>query len=294
MNALHIIITDFNGYAQTRICLEALRKSRYREFNILVVDHGTTNETRDKLAVEFPEVIRLTGSADRWWAGATNLGIRYALDRGAEAVILLNNDCYVTSDTLGTLVKLANDNPDSIIASIQRDWQSGRPISISSRTFLLLGFPSLSGPRELTPAMENSELLAVKLIVGGRGVIIPSSVFTKIGLFDEKRLPHYGADHDFYLQASKRHIPLYSAPRAFVEIDNTRTSLANNPGALNFSGFLQSLHSIRSHRNLRDVTTLFKAHYPIPYLYPLGVTLYTVRYLLVYLLKRALFLSSRS
>ncbi|WKJ88635.1 glycosyltransferase family 2 protein [Methylomonas montana] len=290
MNKLYIVITDFNGYAQTRQCLEALRASQYNQFTVLVVDHGTTDETRIGLTEEYPEVTRLAGSSELWWAGANNLGIRFSLERGADAIMLLNNDCYVTSDAIAILADLIDKCPDAIIAPVQRDCRTERLISISPHSCFLLGFPSLSGPKEMTPDMAMRELLPVKLIVGGRGVVIPAGVFNQIGLFDEKRLPHYGADHDFYLRARKQGILLYVASRALVEIDNMRTTLADNPGTLNFAEFLQSLRNIRSHRNLRDVTTLFKAHYPIPHLYLLGVALYTVRYLLVYWGRRWIFL----
>lgn len=290
MKNLYIIITDFNGYAQTRRCLEALRTSQYRDFTVLVVDHGTTGETCTGLTTEFPEVIQIAGSPELWWTGATNLGIRYALDRGAERIMLLNNDCYVTPGAIGTLVEQALAHPEAIIAPIQRDWRSGQVTTISPRSWFLLGFPTIPGPQRLTATIMSKELLPVTLIGGGRGVIIPASLFSKLGLFDEEHLPHYYADHDFYLRARRQHIPLYVATRAFVDIDNTCTTLADNPGALTLAEFLYSLRSIRSHRNLRDVTALFRKHYPIPHLYLLGVGLYTGRYLVVYLVKRILFL----
>lgn len=56
MTRLHIIITDFNGYAQTRSCLKALSASRYRDFTITVVDHGSTEATFTGSTKEFPEV----------------------------------------------------------------------------------------------------------------------------------------------------------------------------------------------------------------------------------------------
>lgn len=286
MKALHIIITDFNGYAQTGRCLEALRTSRYRDFTVLVIDHGTTDETRTGLAATFPEVIRISGSPELWWTGATNLGIRSALERGADRVMLLNNDCYVTPETMGTLVEQTLAHPEAIIAPIQRDWQSGQITTISPRSWFLFGFPTIPGPRRLTATILSKELLPVTLIGGGRGAIIPASLFTPLGLFDEKHLPHYWADHDFYLRARRQRVPLYVATRAFVDIDNTRTTLADNPGTLSLAEFLYSLRNIRSHRNLRDVTTLFRKHYPIPHLHLLGVALYTGRYVLVYFIKR--------
>jgi hypothetical protein len=286
MKALHVVITDFNGFEQTRRCLQALRESRTREFTIIVVDHGTTTHTRDSLASEFPEVLRIHGSPDLWWAGATNLGIQTALQRGAEAIMLLNNDCYVTADTLRTLVALSDATPTAIIAPVQRDAQTGKVTSLSPRTCFLLGFPTIGGPTQISRNTPVPPLLSVKLILGGRGAIIPAELFTTIGMLDEHALPHYGADHDFFLRARRGGIPLFIAPSAFVDIDPTRTSMANTPATLPLREFIESLSSPRSHRNLRDITALFRKHYPIPHLHMVGVLLYLARYPLVYLARR--------
>lgn len=284
---LHLVITDFNGIDQTRRCLQALRTGHCQDFTILVVDHGTDGRTREILERDYPDVIRVEGSPDLWWTGATNLGIRAALARGASHVMLLNNDGYVTPETIGTLLELARAHPDAIIAPIQRDWRSGKITSISPRARFLLGFPTVPGPRRLTPAMAAQLLLPVKLIGGGRGVILSAGVLADLGLFDEEALPHYWADHDFYLSARRRGVPLRVATGAFVDIDNTRTTSADRPETLSGSAFLRTLRDIRSHRNVSDVAALFRKHYPIRPLYPLGVALYLGRYLAIYLVKRA-------
>ncbi len=284
---LYLVIADFNGCDQTRRCLQALRASHCQDFTILVVDHGTDGQTREMLAHECPAAIRVAGSPDDWWTGATNLGIRAALACEASAVMLLNNDCYVTPKTIGTLLELAQDQPDAIIAPIQRDWRSGEITCISPRSHFLLGFPTVPGPRRLTPAMAAQPLLPARLIGGGRGAILPAGVLARLGLFDAETLPHYWADHDFYLRARRLGIPLNIATRAFVDIDSTRTTSADRPETLSWSAFRRTLYDTRSHRNIRDVAALFRKHYPIPGLHPLGVALYTGRYLLVYLVKRA-------
>ena len=284
---LHLVITDFNGIDQTRRCLQALRTGHCQDFTILVVDHGTDGRTREILERDYPDVIRVEGSPEDWWTGATNLGIRAALARGASAVMLLNNDCYVKPETIGLLLESAQDQPDAVIAPIQRDWRSGHITAINPRSNFLLGFPTIPGSRRLSPAMAAQALLPVDLIIGGRGVILPVSVLDRLGLFDADTLPHYGADHDFYLRARQHKIPLYVSTGAFVDIDNTRTTSADRPETLSWSAFLHTLRDTRSHRNVRDVAALFRKHYPIRPLYPLGVALYLGRYLAIYLVKRA-------
>jgi GT2 family glycosyltransferase len=291
MNALAIVIADFNGYARTRRCLAALQAGSRHDFTVIVVDHGTTEETALGLARDFPDVLRLAASPDLWWTGATNAGIRRARELQASRIMLLNNDCYVTPDALDELLKQSDLHPEAIVAPVQRDLRSGRLAAIAPSSCFALGFPSLPGPRELTPAQHEAGVVPVRLIVGGRGAIIPVPVLERIGLFDEENLPHYGADHDFYLRARRAGIRLFTATRAMVDIDDTSTSVADASGTQALAGFLESLRSVRSHHNLRDVVALFRKHYPLPPLYLLGVGLYTGRYALLWMLRRLLFLT---
>lgn len=285
---LYIIITDFNGYEQTQKCLAALKASTYQNFKTVVVDHGTTNVTSDGIRNHFPEVSVINGSEKLWWTGAVNLGVRYALSHGAERIMLLNNDCYMAPDAVDILMRYSRQCPKSIVAPVQRDWKTGKINVIAPWSHFLIGFPTLNGKRKLTREMKKKGLINSKLIIGGRGVVIPAELFSSIGLFDENTLPHYGADHDFYFKAKKKGIDLKVATWAFVDVDNSRTTMADTFGRLPLKGFIHSFFSIRSHRNIKHVKALFKKHYPIPGMYLLGVALYLGRYCFVYLINRVL------
>jgi GT2 family glycosyltransferase len=287
---IYVILTDFNGYPQTKECLQRLSASTVQSFTTVVVDHGTSDETRRGISEDFPEVQRIEGTPDLWWAGATNLGVKFALRQGAKSLILLNNDCYVRPETIEKLVDLSSAYPESIIAPVQRDYFTGHLITVRPNSFLLWGFLTRPGSKSIP---SGRDVLVTKLIAGGRGVIIPARVFAKIGLFDEKNLPHYWADHDFYFRARKKGVPLLVAPGAEVEIDNTRTTIAKSSQDLSLSEFWSTLFSIRSHRNISHVNELFKKHYPIKSLYKVGVYLYIGRYIAIYFVKRVVALLSR-
>jgi GT2 family glycosyltransferase len=287
---LYIIITDFNGFEQTNKCLAALKASTYRNFKTVVVDHGTTNDTSKGIINNFPDVIVLKGSEKLWWTGAVNLGIRYALSNCAERIMLLNNDCYMAPDAIEILMRYSRQYTESIVASVQRDWKIGKINVIAPCSNFLLGFPTLTGKRKLTREMKEKGVISSKLLVGGRGVVIPAKIFSSIGLFDENTLPHYGADHDFYLKAKTKGVDLMVATWSFVDVDNSRTTMADNPGRLTLKEFIHSFFSIRSHRNIKHVKALFKKHYPVPGMYLLGVALYLGRYCFVYLINRLFFI----
>ena len=202
--------------------------------------------------------------------------------------MLLNNDCYVSPDTIGTIIRYALELQEAIIAPVQRQASTGAFIAITPRENMLLGFSTLSGPRTVTDEMHAQHILPTRLIIGGRGVLIPAGTFSHVGLLDEANLPHYGADHDFYFRCRGAGIPMYVAVDAEVWIDDTRTTLSKGIQRLTWREFGGTLTSTRSHRNIKHISALFRKHYPIPSLYFIGVGLFVTRYIGVYLFKRFL------
>ncbi len=286
---VYIIIPVFNGWPQTRQCLEALRQSHCQDFHTIIIDHGSSDETSTHLERDHLEVTRIVASDSLWWAGATNAGVEYALNAGARLIMLLNNDCYPEPDCIGNLLahyagNRSNDR-QRIIAPQLIDNDTLAPLVTAARSCLALGFPTLATKPNRHAGTD--ELIPCRLIMGARGVIIPAAVFGQVGLFDAARLPHYLADHDFYLRCDKAGISLLIDPSATVRVDNTRTTMASNLADLSLSQFRTTLSGQRSHRNIRDLTQFFRNHYPIPRLYVIGVALNLCRYTLLYFTARA-------
>ncbi len=285
MDKIHVIIPVFDGWKQTKICLDALRASTYRNLEIIVVDHGNDHEVKKALPSHYPEVIQVSGDPSMWWAGATNLGIRTAMSRGAKTIMLLNHDCYVEPETIQRLAAHADDTGEAMIAPIPFDHSTKRVLAVTSHTCFLLGFPTLVLPGK-EKEIGKRRLLPTRLILGGRGVLIPSTIFERFGLFDEVNLPSYYSDFDFFLRCGGRGILLFIAADAKIYVDDTRTTLAKGLEKMSLKDFLQTLVVPRSHRNIRDLTAIFRFHYPIKGLHHLGVTLNLFRYFVIYLWKR--------
>ena len=282
MTKIHIIIPVFNGWSQTKVCLDALMASSYRDLEIIVVDHGSTDETKKTLPAQYPEVVHVLGEPTLWWTGATNLGIRTAMDRGADTIMLLNNDCYVTLETIERLITHGQRTRGAIIAPVQRDYLSKQVLCTTATTCYLLGFPTIIPPWGARDHLGKEQFLPTNLILGGRGVVISAEVFKRVGMFDEINLPHYGSDNDFYLRCRSAGIPLFIAANSTVYIDNRTTTMASDLGSKSFPQFLETMRDRRSHRNIQDLTALFKLHYPIKGLHHIGVVLNLLRYLTFY------------
>lgn len=284
MPKVSIIIPVFDGWDLLTKCLDHLANSEYRDFETLVIDHGPTNVPRPSLEQFAGTDLRvIRASEDLWWTGATNVGIREALDHGSsEYVMLLNHDCFVEPGTISTLVAFADKNDRVIVAPTQVDIRSGAIKVQKASTAFLIGFSTV-----IPPATQTTEpFIKTGMIVGGRGALIPRHVFADVGLLDEERLPHYGSDNDFYLRCKNAGYQLWVSTLSKVAIDTESTSLATNIGLLSVREFLSTFRNRKSHRNIRDQINLFRKHYPVPGLYFLGVLLNLTRYTVIYIFAR--------
>lgn len=102
-----IIILNWNGYKDTIECVESCKKLSDTDFRILIVDNGSTDGSEKILRERFPDIDFIQTATNLGFAGGNNVGIRYALEQGAEYVWLLNNDTVVDPDALSALIDTA-------------------------------------------------------------------------------------------------------------------------------------------------------------------------------------------
>ena len=110
-----IIIPNWNGAAHLPTCLNALRAQTLRDFEIIVADNDSHDDSRELLARDFPEARVLPLMQNLGFAGACNAGLRAA--RGA-FLILLNNDTEADSHWLEEVIAAFGRHPRAgLIAS---------------------------------------------------------------------------------------------------------------------------------------------------------------------------------
>lgn len=112
MKKVFIIILNWNRTRDTLECLGSVRdlKTQGYDLKILIVDNGSTDASPEKLK-EIKDVQLLFNKSNLGFAGGNNIGIKYALEKGADYVVVLNNDVILEKNSLSQLVKTALGNP---------------------------------------------------------------------------------------------------------------------------------------------------------------------------------------
>lgn len=101
------IILNWNNYKDTSQCIESLRQLDYPNFEIIVVDNGSTDESGNRIRDEFDYVDVIFTGKNLGFGAGNNIGICEALERGADYLWVLNDDVLVQdSATLSNLVEV--------------------------------------------------------------------------------------------------------------------------------------------------------------------------------------------
>jgi len=98
-----VVVLTWNGRENTMACLASLERTEGCSLDVIVTDNGSTDGTVPAVRAAHPAVTVIENGRNLGFAGGNNVGIELALQRGAEAVLVLNNDTTVEPQTIATL-----------------------------------------------------------------------------------------------------------------------------------------------------------------------------------------------
>jgi hypothetical protein len=182
---------------------------------ILVVDNASSDDSVASIRREFPSVEVIVNALNLRFAGGNNVGIRHALQKGTEYVLLLNNDTTVDPEFLTELVKRAEGDPaiGMVGAKIYYYSDPGRIWFAGGRIEWWKGWISHIGLRESDHGQHDTS--ADVDYITGCCLLVKRSVIDKTGMLDE-RFFMYGEDVDWCLRAQRAGFRLLYEPRAKV------------------------------------------------------------------------------
>ncbi|WP_317319717.1 glycosyltransferase family 2 protein [Subdoligranulum variabile] len=208
-----IVISNYNGWQDTVQCLESLQKQTYRDFEIILLDDASTNDSVQQLQKHLTEnTVFLPQEANSGFAAVNNVGMRRALADGCDWVLLLNNDTVVAPDFLETLLRetpagavscpkmLFLDPPDEI-------WFAGGELDRATGKVKHLGGHEKDGP-------AFAEKMQVSFITFCC-VLLPRQVVEEVGFLDET-LFMYCEDVDYCIRLADAGVPLWFLPDAKI------------------------------------------------------------------------------
>lgn len=247
MEKIAIVIINYNGEKDTRECLRSLEKLKTpdnAEFFAIVVDNASKeklkvqsfDKTQDKSEKFKIDLEILRSEVNLGFSGGNNLGIKYALEHGADYILILNNDTVVDSKLIHELLKRAKLKPTIgiVVPKIYfekgyefhkdryKESEKGKVIWYAGG---ILDWKNLIGHHKGVDEVDTGQY-DVSLptdYATGCCMFIKKEILDKVGLFDEKYFLYY-EDSDFSEKVKWAGYSIVYEPKAILWHKNAQST----------------------------------------------------------------------
>ncbi|HLF24916.1 MAG TPA: glycosyltransferase family 2 protein [Anaerolineae bacterium] len=176
-----IILLNWNGLRYLPACLAAIHSQTYTDFEVILVDNGSTDGSIAWLKERFPEVRLICNEKNRGFAEANNQAIRTSQ---ASYIVTLNNDTRVDPGWLAALVAAADGSPQVGMCASKMVF-ADRPDMINS-TGISLDPVGIAWDRRGGEPDDDCEAEPVEVFGPCAGAALyRRAMLEQIGLFDE-------------------------------------------------------------------------------------------------------------
>ncbi|MFQ5759766.1 MAG: glycosyltransferase, partial [Acidiferrobacterales bacterium] len=202
-----IIVCVHDSLDDVRLCFEALNRNRTSHQRFILVDDGSSSETKSYLEGLFTK-----GSKDvlirhdhaLGYTKAANVGLRAST---GDYAVLLNSDTIVSEDWLTKILECSESSPDIGIVgpmSNAASWQSMPELLDTAGDLAVNALPKGLTVDEMSRFCESwsSGVFPRVPLINGFCVAIKRSLIERIGYFDEDAFPQgYGEENDYCFRA---------------------------------------------------------------------------------------------
>ncbi len=253
--AVSVVIVNYKVPHLLRECLLSLRASRFDGgVELIVVDNNSGDRSHAMVESEFPEVTWIGLKSNIGFGKACNVGARRA--RG-DYVLLLNPDTVIGEETLAASVAFMRENPSAGILGPKTLNPDGT-LQVSCRRGFptpLVAFYRMVGLSKLFPHSKrfgrynltymDPDMPAVVDAVSGSFMLLPRTVYTEVGGFDE-RFFMYGEDLDLCRRVQEHGYEVWYYPRTQI---------------VHFKGKSSSKRPVRSQAAFYEAMIIFSHKY---------------------------------
>lgn len=189
-SGIYVLILNYNGREHLEYCLPSVLETDYPETQVILIDNGSDDDSIAFTRRAYPQVEIIENGRNLGWAAGNNVGVRHALERGADYIALLNNDMRVDPRWLTHAVAAAE--VDARIGFVGFDTIGEYHLSVD---------PDLTQFRQRQAAWRELVIRDTEH-VAGCALFVRAALFCDVGLFDESFFA-YGEEDDLQKRARR-------------------------------------------------------------------------------------------
>lgn len=189
---ISVVMLNWNGLEDTKRCIGTLRENTYPNFEIIIVDNGSKDGSKewlkkqdDVVLVDLPENLGVTGGHNKGYEAAKG-----------EFIANLNNDTVVDPDWLWALYRpMEKDKKIAVVGGKAYEWNDDNPKYNESNDFFTYQVVDLYGGYAHT--MRGGETETNVNSISTVGALMRRSAIEKVGYFDNDFFAYYDETDQF-------------------------------------------------------------------------------------------------
>jgi len=195
------VVVNWNGGEENLACIESLLQQGPELERIVFVDNASTDGSLELVRARYPDLVYLVSTVNEGYGGGNNRGLRWALEQGFDAMLVVNNDVVLPPGQLALLVAALSDASVGLVGprvlkheDPSRVWAAGGRLTWRQNLTTLRGNGQPDGPRWQATAEVD--------YVVGCCLLVRRAVLERAGFFDADFFA-YTEDVDFGLRAGR-------------------------------------------------------------------------------------------
>lgn len=249
------VVLNWNGGARNLACLSSLLGSGAEDVEVLFVDNGSTDGSPEAVARAYPSIRQIRNGKNLGFCEGNNAGIREARARGAEFVLLLNNDVVVERGFLGPLLEAAGREPRAgalgpkmlLAEKPDRIWAAGGEIAFHENGTRLRGF----GKRDESGFEETEEVD----FIPGCALLLRTEAIREVGLLDPDYFA-YVEDVEYGTRLRRAGWKVLYVPRSRIYHDASASTGGGYGAARKYATAVNEVRYLRRHGKPRGWAAL--------------------------------------
>jgi GT2 family glycosyltransferase len=267
MKRVAIVVLNWNGITDTLGCLRSLQKQSYKNFTIVAVDNGSTDNSVELLRryqKEHTTNVELVINPKNFgFSGGVNTGIEWALNNDCDYVALFNNDSIADKNWLKNLINSSEPKKVGISTGLLLHFD-GKTIDSTGDWYSIWGLPFPRNRNDKTADAPKKEFV---FSASGGGSLYKTEMLRDIGLFDEDFFAYY-EDTDISFRAQLAGWKIAYEPAALAYHKQGATS--------------KKMPGLAVYQTFKNLPLLFLKNVPHGLLFSVGIR-FKIAYILMFL-----------
>lgn len=117
MKKIGIVVCNYNKENAVLDCIQSILESKFKDFDLYVVDNGSTDNSVKRIQENYPEgLVLIKNKENLGGSGGFNTGLREVYKRGYPYLMCVDNDALLDENAIGNLYKFLETHPEAGMA----------------------------------------------------------------------------------------------------------------------------------------------------------------------------------